>query len=434
MRNRLVNPGAGELTYEIRNIVNVAEKLQKLGVKINWENIGDPVAKGEAIPSWMKEVVVGELMNDETYAYCPTRGILSTRKFICEQTNAYGGVQITPEDIIFFNGLGDAIAKVYGNLKRETRVITPSPTYTTHSTGEAAHANASPVCYRLQPDNNWYPDLQDLRNHVRFNPAISGILIINPDNPTGMVFPEQAVREIVAIAQEYDLFLIADEVYNNIVYNGERTVPLAAVVGDVPAVAMRGISKEFPWPGARCGWIEFYNADKDPVFQQYVTAILNSKMNEVCSTTLPQLALPKIFSHPEYKQHLSERITRYERMSNIAYDILAEVPGLMVNRTNGAFYMSVAFQEGLLNHKQSLPIENPEVRELVEGLVSGKDVAPDKRFVYYILAHTGICIVPLSSFSTSLQGFRCTLLEKDEGEFTKIFETLAAKIHEYLQS
>ncbi len=434
MRNSLVNPGAGELTYEIRNIVNVAEKLQKLGIKINWENIGDPVAKGEVIPPWMKEVVIRELMNDDTYGYCHTRGVLETRKFICTHTNSLGGAQITPEDIIFFNGLGDAIAKVYGNLKRETRILTPSPTYTTHSTGEAAHANASPISYRLQPENNWYPDLEDLRNHVKYNPAISGILIINPDNPTGMVFPEHILREIVAIAREYDLFLIADEVYNNIVYNDAKTLPLASIIGDVPAVAMRGISKEFPWPGARCGWIEFYNTGKDQRFKKYVNAILNSKMNEVCSTTLPQKTLPVIFSHPEYGKYLNERIARYERMSNIAYDILKDVPGLMVNRTNGAFYMAVAFEEGLLNNRQTLPIDNCEVRDLVQNLVDRPDVAPDKRFVYYILAHTGICIVPLSSFSTSLQGFRVTLLEKDENEFRKVFQTLATKIGEYLAS
>jgi alanine-synthesizing transaminase len=434
MRNSLVNPGAGELTYEIRNIVNVAEKLQKLGIRINWENIGDPVAKGEVIPPWMKETVIRELMNNDTYGYCHTRGVLETRKFICSITNSRGGAQITPDDIIFFNGLGDAIAKVYGNLKRETRILTPSPTYTTHSTGEAAHANSSPISYRLQPENNWYPDLEDLRNHVKYNPAISGILIINPDNPTGMVFPEHILREIVAIAREYDLFIIADEVYNNIVYNGAKTLPLASVIGDVPAVAMRGISKEFPWPGARCGWIEFYNTDKDQRFKKYVNAILNSKMNEVCSTTLPQKTLPVIFSHPEYGKYLEERIARYERMSNIAYEILKDVPGLMVNRTNGAFYMAVAFEEGLLNNRQTLPIDNSEVRDLVHSLVDLPDVAPDKRFVYYILAHTGICIVPLSSFSTSLQGFRVTLLEQDENEFRKVFQTLAVKIGEYLAS
>jgi alanine-synthesizing transaminase len=434
MRNDIVHPGAGELTYEIRNIVNVAEKLQKHGIRINWENIGDPIIKGEVIPAWMKEIVAKEVMDNDTWGYCHTRGVLETRQFICDMTNKRHGAQITPEDIIFFNGLGDAIAKVYGCLRAETRVLMPSPTYTTHSIGEAGHAHAAPVCYRLKPEDNWYPDLDDLRNHVKYNPAISAIMIINPDNPTGMVYPVETLREIVAIAREYDLFIIADEVYNNIVYNGESTVPISDVILDVPAIAMKGISKEFPWPGSRCGWIEVYNYGRDIRFDKYVNSILSSKMNEVCSTTLPQKSIPAIMTHPEYRNYLAERTARYEKMSNITYNFLKEVPGLLVNRTNGAFYMAVAFEEGLLTSTQSLPISNPEVKELVEGLVNAPGVSPDKRFVYYILAHTGICIVPLSSFNTPLQGFRVTLLEKDEKECERIYRTLAEKIGEYLRS
>jgi alanine-synthesizing transaminase len=434
MRNDIVMPGAGELTYEIRNIVNVAEKLQKHGVKINWENIGDPIVKGEIIPLWMKEIVAGEAMNDDTYGYCHTRGVLETREFICEMTNRRGGARITPDDIIFFNGLGDAIAKVYGCLRHETRVLMPSPTYTTHTLGEAAHALSAPVCYRLKPEDNWRPDLEDLRNHVKYNPQISAIMFINPDNPTGMVYPVETLREIVAIAKEYDLFIIADEVYINIVYNNEKTVPISDIIGSVPAIAMKGISKELPWPGSRCGWIEVYNYGKDERFSKYINSILSSKMNEVCSTTLPQKTIPAIMSHPEYGTYLAERTARYERMSSITYNCLRNVPGLLVNRTNGAFYMAVAFKDGLLNNRQSLPIANPEIRELVEGLVNAPGVSPDKRFVYYLLAHTGICVVPLSSFNTDLQGFRVTLLEKDEKECERIYKTLTEKIGEYLQS
>ena len=109
MRTELVMPGAGVMSYEIRNIVNVAEKLQKHGVKINWENIGDPIVKGEEIPLWMKEIVAKAAMDNETWGYCHTRGVLATREFICELTNKRGGAQITPDDILFFNGLGDAI-------------------------------------------------------------------------------------------------------------------------------------------------------------------------------------------------------------------------------------------------------------------------------------------------------------------------------------
>ena len=434
MRNDLVSPGAGELTYEIRNIVNVAEKLQKHGIAINWENIGDPIVKGEVIPAWMKEIVAREAMENDTWGYCHTRGVLETRKFICATTNSRGGARITPEDIIFFNGLGDAIAKAYGCLRPETRIIMPSPTYTTHSLGEAGHAHTAPVHYRLKPEDNWYPDLDDLENHVRYNQQIGGLMLINPDNPTGMVYSPETLERIVAIARKYDLFIIADEVYNNIVYNGQTSVPISDVIGNVPAIAMKGISKEFPWPGSRCGWVEVYNYGKDGRFDKYVNAILTSKMNEVCSTTLPQKTIPAIMQHAQYPLYLKERIARYEKMSNITYNFLRQVPGLQVNRTNGAFYMAVAFKEGLLTQKQSLPIENREVRELVEGLVNAPGVSPDKRFVYYILAHTGICIVPLSSFSTPLQGFRVTLLEKDEHECERIYRTLATKIGEYLNS
>lgn len=434
MRNNIVHIGAGEWTYEIRAIVEIAEKLQSLGIRTNMENIGDPIAKGEKIPDWIKKIVADLAMTDCTYGYCATKGVLETREFLAELTNARGGVQITAEDIIFFNGLGDAIQKVYGLLRREARVIGPSPTYSTHSSAEGAHSGQKPVTYRLDPHNNWYPDLDDLRLSVKYNPAISGILIINPDNPTGAVYPERILREIIAIAREYDLFVIADEIYMNLVYNGQSTRPLSDLIGDVPAISMKGISKEVPWPGSRCGWIEVYNADKDPVFARYIQSIVDSKMVEVCSTTLPQKAIPRILSHPEYPAWLDERKARYEKFSNIAYDILKDVPGLEVNRTNGAFYMSVIFERGRLNDKQTLPIENDSVRELVERLVAEPGVTLDKRFVYYLLASTGICVVPISSFSTPELGFRITLLERDEKTFTQIFQTLAKVIPQYLES
>lgn len=435
MRTDILHIGAGELTYEIRNIVNVGNQLQALGLNVNWENIGDPVAKGEQIPSWMKDIVANAVQQDATYGYSPTKGMLATRQFIARETNALGGVQIDPEDVIFFNGLGDAISKIFGFLRRTARVLVPTPSYTTHSSAEAAHAGDRPLTYILDPTNNWYPDLQDIENHIRYNPAVAGILIINPDNPTGAVYPEEILRNIIALAEKYDLFIVCDEVYQNMVYNGTKAVPLATLIGDtVPAICMRGVSKEMPWPGGRCGWIEVYNGHRDQMFEKYINSILNAKMMEVCSTTLPQIVLPKVTKHPEYQTYLNERVQRYEKHSNIAYDILKEVDGIVVNRTNGAFYMSVAFEEGLLTKEQSLPIANEQVQETVEKMVCGQDVSPDKRFVYYLLGSTGVCVVPLSSFATNMQGFRITLLERNEEVFTQIFHTIAKAIREYLAS
>ncbi len=125
---------------------------------------------------------------------------------------------------------------------------------------------------------------------------------------------------------------------------------------------------------------------------------------------------------------------RYEKYSNIAYEALKDIDGVIVNRTNGAFYMSVAFQEGALTHGQILEIDNSQARAEIERLVSPANVSLDKRFVYYLLGATGICVVPLSSFATSMQGFRITLLERDEATFRMIFDTIAENIRKYLAS
>lgn len=432
MRNNIVSLGADELKYEIREIVAVAKEFDNLGLGIVWENIGDPVQKGEQVPDWIKDIVVAAARENLTYAYSPTKGLDATREFLARQANSNGKIKITKEDIIFFNGLGDAIGKIYGQLKREYRVIGPSPAYSTHSSAEASHAGAEYISYILDPHNHWYPDLDDLRMKVKYNPAISGILVINPDNPTGAVYPKEVLREIVSIAKEYDLFVVCDEIYINMAYNGKKAVALAEVIGDVCGISMKGISKELPWPGSRCGWIEVYNQKNDPVFSKYVKSIVDDKMLEVCSTTLPQQVIPRIFGDKRFAEHVEQRNKRYERRSNVAYDLLKDVKGIVVNRTNGAFYMTVMFEEGSLNEKQILEVKDPAIRKLVEKIT--KDVALDKRFVYYLLAATGICVVPLTGFNCNLKGFRATLLENDDARFEQIFRTIRDKIIEYLKS
>lgn len=432
MRFEIARGGSG-LTYDIRNLVPIAKKIQEYGVKIIWENIGDPIQKGETIPDWMKEVLVEIIREDGSYAYSPTKGVDATRAFIADRVNARGKVQITSEDIIFFNGLGDAIARAYSSIQVDARMIMPEPTYSTHFMAEVLHASFPSNTYRMNPYNNWHPDLKELEQKVKSHKAIVGILIINPDNPTGFVYPVEALQNIVRIARENDLFVISDETYINIVYNGKTTVPIGDIIGDVPAIAMKSISKEAPWPGARCGWMEVYNADKDPIFARFINTILHQKMSEVCSTTLPQMAIPRIMTHPEYNNYLKERTQHYEKLSNIAYGILKDVPFLIANKTNGAFYSTVIFNESVLNDRQSLPIKQPQIKKYVEELTKGT-IEYDKRFVYYLLAATGICVVPLTSFFTPLLGFRMTLLDKDVDEFEHVVKTIASKITEYINS
>jgi len=425
--------GASELNYEIRQIAEVGMQLEKMtGTPVFWENIGDPVQKGESIAGWIKEIISEAVLDDKTYAYSPTRGLYETREFLAKRNNAKGGAQIGPEDIFFFNGLGDAVNKIYGFLRREARVIGPSPAYPTHSSAEAAHAGYPPITYRLIPERGWMPDLDELRNKVKYNESIAGILIINPDNPTGAVYPREIVEEMIAIAKEYDLFIIADEIYMNMTYNGKRHTPLSEIIGDVPGISLKGISKEMPWPGGRCGWMEVYNRSSDPLFVKYIRSILDAKMLEVSSTTLPQKVIPQILGHENYPQWQKERNGFFEEKSRLLLEVFSNCPGVIVNPTDGAFYASIVFNTKL-SETMHLKIGNPDVKAYIDSLCP-PGTQPDRKFVYHLLASRNICVVPLTSFVTDLQGFRMTLLEQDKKRAEWIYSSIVEAIEEFLGS
>jgi alanine-synthesizing transaminase len=432
MRRNILHAGAANLKYEIREIVGTANEIQALGQDITWENIGDPVAKGEAPPEWIRDIVAGLLDEPQSWAYCETRGVLHVREFLANEVNRRDGVRVTPDDIVFFNGLGDAVAKVYGFLGREARVLGPSPAYSTHSSAEAAHSGYNHVTYELDPYNGWIPNIEDIRNKVHYNDSIAGILLLSPDNPTGAVYPREVLEEIAAVARENDIFIIADEIYANIVYDGRGRLHMSEWIGDVPGIAMRGISKEYPWPGARCGWLEVLNKGRDRAFARYIDSLIAAKRLEVSSTTLPQMSIPLVMSDPRYSDHLASREKMFAKR---AEEVVAAFEGcehVIMNKPCGAFYYTVMFKDGLLRRDQQLPIGNPQVAAAVERMVAG--VEPDKRFVYYLMGATGIVVVPLTGFQCTHHGFRGTLLETDDTKRAWILKSIRDAIDQYVES
>jgi aspartate/methionine/tyrosine aminotransferase len=426
MRLNIVHPGAGELHYEIRGIVEFAEALENTGIEITWENIGDPIAKGEQVPEWIRGLIVEEVKKNRSYGYSPTKGLQDAREFLSRQRAEQGKARLDPENILFFNGLGDAINKIYTWLNPDARVLGPNPAYPTHSVMEAAHGHSAHITYDLNPDNGWLPDTGQIRRKVAENPAIGGLLIINPDNPTGVVYPADILKEFVEIAKEYDLFLIADEIYSNLAYTKGEFVPLAQIADGVPTIILRGLSKEIPWPGSRCGWAEFYSMDTDDDFVDYVRSIEEAKMAEVCSTTLPQSVFPAIFGDPRYRDHLYERRTTYKARAEKAAGILSGSPNLKVVVPKGAFYLSATFTPEFIERGLTKPAANSKAQKLLDRAL--KDIPEenfDKRFCHHLLATTGICTVPLTTgFNSQVQGFRTTLLESDDAVFTKTLRSI----------
>lgn len=432
MRRNIVHDGAANLRYEIREIVVMAHEIARMGQEITWENIGDPVQKGESPPQWIRDIV-RELADDpQSWAYCDSAGVPATRAFLADNVNKRGGVQVTADDILFFNGLGDAVSKVYGFLRREARILGPSPAYSTHSSAEAAHSGYNHVTYNLDPYNGWMPDIDDIRNKVKYNDSIAGLLLLSPDNPTGAVYPREILDQFAEIAREHDLFIISDEIYAHIVYNGQPRLHMSEWIGDVPGIAMRGISKEYPWPGSRCGWLEILNRTKDANFATYCSSLLAAKRLEVSSTTLPQMSIPRVFADPRYLEHLDRRERMFADRAEEVAEAFADCDLVIVNKPNGAFYYTVMFRDGVLNDEQTLHIDNPAIRTKIEDMVQG--VAPDKRFVYYLMGATGIVVVPLTGFQSSHAGFRATLLETDPAKRAWILQTLRESIETYVNS
>jgi len=426
VRQNLLRADSALLRYPIREVVLIGKELEKLGeFSMIWENIGDPVAAGESVPEWMQDVVQKQVASDKSFAYTDTKGAIKAREYVLEHFSDKR--KCTIDDILFFNGLGEAINKVMNNLPRETRVLMPSPTYPSHATAEAMHAGCSFISYSLDPENDWEPDIEEIENKVRYNDHVVAILVINPNNPTGSVYKRETLEKIVAIAKQYNCFLIFDEIYHHMTFDGVKTTLLHQIIGDVPGISMKGISKDIPWPGSRCGWIEVYNAEKDENFKGFIEMILLSKMLEVCSTTLPQIVLPHIYQHSEYPSYLQSRIEKYQRRATQACEFFADIPQVHVNKPKGVFYLVVELLELPANRLESI---NKKVRLYLNQLETPETPA-DFQFCYELMGAEGVCVVPLSGFGSAVNGFRMTLLQEDDNIFTETLERIGRAIRAY---
>ena len=205
MRQNLLRANSELLRYPIREVVEIGKQLEKLGhFSMIWENIGDPITAGESVPQWIKQIVTDVAASSSTFAYTDSRGDITARQYVLDHFSSEKVCTI--DDILFFNGLGEAINKILNNLPKEARVLVPSPTYPSHATAEAMHAGCNFISYQLDPNSNWEPNIEEIENKVRYNEQIVAILVINPNNPTGSVYCRKTLEKIVAIAKKYHCF------------------------------------------------------------------------------------------------------------------------------------------------------------------------------------------------------------------------------------
>ncbi len=440
MRTQLFNPQVSLMKYGIREIVDVAQKLKELDpdFKFVGENIGDPVPKGWPVPQFLKDLIVEETnkQGDAVFGYSHSRGLPETRKWITDYSKKFSpSSNLDYEYVLFTNGLGAAISALYHMLPKGSRILQPTPSYPTHASMESFAAGADPITYKLDPNNAWQPDIAHMEEQIKANPGVVGILVINPNNPTGAVYSAETLEAIVQLAEKYKLMIISDEVYFRMILSGEPCDQITEIAHNrVPLIVMRGTSKDVPWPGGRGGWLEFHNTQLDEEYLNYCESVKKRVLLEVCAVSMAQFIVPKIYDHPDFDEWSKKYNAELAKNASHIAGVLSKTKGLKVNPTQGAFYMMPLFEEGVLNENQTLPIANEKARAYIENEVNKPNFPLDKRFTYYLLASTGICVVPASGFFSPYYGFRLTTLDRDEARRTDTYARLSQAVESYLAS
>jgi alanine-synthesizing transaminase len=315
-------------SYAIRNIVAEAKAVEARGTAVQYLNIGDPVAFGFATPAHVVEAAV-RAMREGHNGYLASAGILEAREAVAADYTARG-VPTSPDRVLITAGTSEGIELTLSALADPgDEVLVPSPTYPLY-TAVLAKIGATPRYYRTDPDRDWLPDLDQLRTLV--NARTRAIVMIDPNNPTGAVYPPAVRRAIIDLAERHDLTILADEVYGELGYDGP--VPLLSTLDpDAPIISFSSLSKAYLAPGWRTGWLV---VGRTPRLDDALAAIKKMADGRLCSPGPMQHAVaPALLgdrSHqPVFRAALAER-------AKVTTDCLNAIPGMRCVAPRGAFY------------------------------------------------------------------------------------------------
>ncbi len=313
--------------YAIRDIVSEATKLEKQGKKIDYLNIGDPVQYGFQPPDNVKEALIKAIKQGENY-YAPSEGLLELREAIAKKEKDKG-LAVTSDDILITNGISEGLDMVISSIVEEgDEVLLPGPYYPPYASYVRLHGGI-PVEFAVDMINST-PDIDDIRSKITSKTV--AICLISPNNPTGVVFNEKALKELVDVANENDLYIICDEIYDQIVYD-EKFVGIGKVASNSPVILLNGFSKVHLMTGWRIGYIAFNNS---PQLEQIREALPKLARVRICSNLPVQHAAIESLRGPQ--EYISEFVSELKKRRDLMVKRLNSMPGLSCSNPKGAFY------------------------------------------------------------------------------------------------
>jgi aspartate/methionine/tyrosine aminotransferase len=327
-RQIAVAPRVNRFSYAIRNIVAEAQAVEAQGRQVRYLNIGDPVAFGFQTPAHLVDAAA-RAMRDGHNGYLPSPGIREAREAVAADYAARG-VSIPADRVLITTGTSEGIELALNALvDAGDEVLVPSPTYPLY-TAILAKMDATPRYYRTDPARDWLPDLDHLKTLV--TPRTRALVVIDPNNPTGAVYPPAVRRALIDFADRYDLTILADEVYGELAYDGPHPL-LGTYDLDAPIISFSSLSKAYLAPGWRAGWLV---VGATPRLDDALAAIKKLADGRLCSPGPMQYAVAAAMtgdrSHqPAFRAALRER-------ARITADMLNAIPGMRCVEPRGAFY------------------------------------------------------------------------------------------------
>jgi alanine-synthesizing transaminase len=323
------------ICYEIRGpLLETAKRLEEEGYTIIKLNSGNPPAFGINAPD---EIIHDVMLNIRSaQAYGDSKGLFAARKAIMQQCQLkrIEGVEI--DDIYVGNGVSEMIMMaMQGLLNDGDEMLVPTPDYPLW-TAAISLSGGRPVYYICDEASEWNPDLKDMESKI--TSRTRGIVIINPNNPTGAVYPKEVLLKIVEMGEKHDLILFTDEIYDEILYDDAKHIPLASLSNDILFVTFNGLSKSHRIPGMRAGWMIV--SGKKAVAKNYMTEGLDVLSNmRMCGNVVAQLAIQTALGgYQSLKQLISPGGRLYEQR-NAAYECFRSIPGITCVKPMGALYL-----------------------------------------------------------------------------------------------
>lgn len=319
---------------DIRGPVFVeSNRMRKEGIDVLRLNTGNPATFDFKMPDSVRNALINNA--DKAVAYCDLKGMPEAREAICNYHKGKGIENISPDDVFIGNGVSELVTMALtALLNYGDEILVPSPDYSLW-TNSVHIAGAKPVHYICDEQSLWYPDIEDIKSKI--TSKTKAIVLINPNNPTGALYPRELLEQIVAVAREHRLVVFSDEIYDRLVMDGLEHISTATLCPDLLCITMNGLSKSHIVCGFRCGWMLISGA-KDKA-SDFIAGLVQLCAMRLCANALMQLVIPAALDDPESTRAMIVPGGRLYEQREACCRELDKIEGITYVKNSAAFYI-----------------------------------------------------------------------------------------------